>query len=93
MVLVDPAVAGKKHFRFGGVRDPNKPEVFTGLKKKDIGLSSRCHTYESFVIFKKTNPKTRCFHRLACFWRRVRESAIMAMNSELVGLPLMFDTV
>ncbi len=32
-------------------------------------------------------------YRLACFWRRVRESAIMAMNSEFVGLPLMFETV
>ena len=30
---------------------------------------------------------------LACFWRRVRESAIMAMNSEFVGFPLMFETV
>ncbi len=35
-----------------------------------------------------------CFQRIMpCFWRRERQSAIMAMNSELVGLPLMFDTV
>ena len=34
------------------------------------------------------------FHFIApCFRRRVRESASMAMNSEFVGLPLMFDTV
>ena len=33
------------------------------------------------------------FQRLACFWRSVSESAIMAMNSLLVGFPLMFDTV
>ncbi len=32
-------------------------------------------------------------HRLACFWRRVKLSAIMAMNSLFVGLPLIFDTV
>ena len=30
---------------------------------------------------------------LACFCRRLRQSAIMAMNSEFVGLPLMFETV
>ena len=40
-----------------------------------------------------TKPKLPSFHRLACFWRRVRESAIMAMNSLFVGLPLIFDTV
>ena len=28
-----------------------------------------------------------------CFCRRLRQSAIMAMNSEFVGLPLMFETV
>ena len=32
-------------------------------------------------------------HRTACFCLRLRQSAIMAMNSEFVGLPLMFDTV
>ena len=30
---------------------------------------------------------------LACFCRRLRQSAIMAMNSEFVGLPLMFEPV
>ena len=35
----------------------------------------------------------RRYHRLACFWRSVSESAIMAMNSLFVGLPLMFETV
>ena len=30
---------------------------------------------------------------IRCFLLSVRLSAIMAMNSELVGLPLMFDTV
>ncbi len=35
-----------------------------------------------------------CIQRtLACFCRRLRQSAIMAMNSEFVGLPLMFETV
>ena len=29
----------------------------------------------------------------ACFLRRLRQSAIMAMNSLLVGLPLMLETV
>ena len=34
------------------------------------------------------------FYRSApCFCLRLRQSAIMAMNSEFVGLPLMFDTV
>ena len=32
-------------------------------------------------------------YRVACFRRRLRQSAIMAMNSLLVGLPLIFDTV
>lgn len=36
-------------------------------------------------------PDIQC--TLACFCRRLRQSAIMAMNSEFVGLPLMFETV
>ena len=28
-----------------------------------------------------------------CFLRRLRQSAIIAINSELVGLPFIFDTV
>ena len=30
---------------------------------------------------------------LACFCRRLRQAAIMARNSEFVGLPVMFETV
>ena len=32
-------------------------------------------------------------HWAACFLRRERQSAIMAINSLLVGLPLMLETV
>ena len=40
----------------------------------------------------KTLSRLR-FHRTPCFCRRLRQSAIMAMNSEFVGLPFIFDTV
>ena len=58
--------------------------------------------FSSSVIFGLTTIKcvalpqrdSAVFHFVApCFRRRVRESASMAMNSEFVGLPLMFDTV
>ena len=58
---------------------------------------------QSFYAWQKNTPAKSSdlagvfFYRLsyAClsFRRRVRLSAIMAMNSEFVGLPLMFDTV
>lgn len=32
-------------------------------------------------------------HRTPCFCLRLRQSAIIAINSLFVGLPLMFDTV
>ena len=54
--------------------------------QKALGQSSGGFLHPLFLLL-------RIQRTLACFCRRLRQSAIMAMNSEFVGLPLMFETV
>ena len=68
--------------------------------KKFIGVSGDFHTYLYSVHWflpKSSIPQGHAPQgveaHLLCFRFSVRLSAIIAMNSELVGFPLMFDTV
>ena len=70
-------------------------------RKKFIGVSVREHTYFHCVHWFLPNsaqprdplPRGALAHRAACLRCKLRWSAIMAMNSLLVGLPLMPETV
>ena len=71
------------------------------MGKRIDGYDFIDYGYESVSAFFRpsifTNTKTLetagKTHSIPCFCRRLKWSAIMAMNSELVGLPLMPLTV
>ena len=63
---------------------PASDEIHTESPRTVFGFGGFLHPL--FLL-----PDIQC--TLACFCRRLRQSAIMAMNSEFVGLPLMFETV
>ena len=67
-----------------------EPETKNGRERN---APCREATKSEFMGPKADRGPAAEIQRRACFWRRVRLSAIMAMNSEFVGLPLMFDTV
>ncbi len=65
-----------------------------------IGSVGKNHSYFCGVYRRSSDSRKAAHigaaifpHRTPCFWRRLRQSAIMAMNSEFVGLPFIFDTV
>ena len=62
------------------------PQSFPQSHSKPPDISSGGFLHPLFLLL-----RIQC--TLACFCRRLRQSAIMAMNSEFVGLPLMFETV
>ncbi len=59
-------------------------------RKKRIAVPATVSLVRRSVFFLAAQAFARY---LLCFRLSVRLSAIMAMNSEFVGLPLMFDTV
>lgn len=54
-----------------------------------------CGVYRVSSVFRKAEHIVPSLfaHRTPCFCLKLRQSAIMAMNSEFVGLPFIFDTV
>ena len=91
----------KKHLRFGKLSAPDKSQVFIGLKKKVYRFFRASKTDEQaiqspFELVRRGRKALRGgrFQYIApCFCLSERWSAIMAMNSLLVGFPLMLLTV
>lgn len=67
------------------LNDSDKKQHFFDRKRPRTVLGSGALVHPSAIHAARQ-------HAL-CFCRRLRQSAIMAMNSEFVGLPLMFETV
>ncbi len=70
-----------------------RPKILVGLKGRFHQYFHSVHWYSPIFPRPQSPGNRELFYACPDFRPRVRESAIMAMNSELVGLPLILDTV
>ena len=66
------------------------PSSDAGNKSFEVCIGRFCENKQKAA---KALIILRFSHLIPCFCLRLRQSAIMAMNSEFVGLPFIFDTV